>query len=208
MRSMRIAFGVWSWLSLRSCPTSEASFAWYFFSQPRRQRIRPAISSSGKPARKAIMTAGQAFSQFTVIFMLLICVFSVSGKDLTQSQSIGLLLFTQKICWVRISCRLFETLTSCCWLICRLMAIISWLPSCLLSWSSSSRRISTTWSSASCTSGFTSLECPSSILATKASLWKRASRCWLTSNCSRRKSAMRLVMSSSSSADGRVCCCW
>ena len=133
IRSIRIAFGVCSWLSLRSCPTSEASFAWYCFSHFKRQRITPAMSNKGSPARKAIITAGQAFSQFTVIFMLFIWDFSVSGKDLNQSQSMGLLLFTQKICWVRISWRLLETLTSCCWLICRLIAIINWLPSCLLS---------------------------------------------------------------------------
>ncbi|SWC91324.1 Uncharacterised protein [Klebsiella pneumoniae] len=78
-------------------------------------------------------TAGQAFSQFTVIFIDLNSSFSVCGNALIQSQSIGRLLFTQKICCVRMDFRFFDTLINCCWLICRLMAIISWLPNCLLS---------------------------------------------------------------------------
>ncbi|CNV12705.1 Uncharacterised protein [Salmonella enterica subsp. enterica serovar Bovismorbificans] len=91
------------------------------------------MSKSGNPAKKAINTAGQAFCQFTVIFMALNCSFNVWGNALSQSQSIGRLLFTQKICCVRMAFRFFETLINCCWLTCRLIAIISWLPNCLFS---------------------------------------------------------------------------
>lgn len=69
IRSMKIAFGVLSWLSLRNDPTAAASFSWYALSHFSRQRITPAISSKGSPARNAMNTAGQAFSQFTVIFI-------------------------------------------------------------------------------------------------------------------------------------------
>ncbi|MDI5434944.1 hypothetical protein MJM45_32630, partial [Salmonella enterica subsp. enterica serovar Kentucky] len=38
-----------------------------------------------------------------------------------------------RICCVRMAFRFFETLINCCWLTCRLIAIISWLPNCLFS---------------------------------------------------------------------------
>ncbi len=66
------------------------------------------MSKSGNPAKKAINTAGQAFCQFTVIFMALNCSFNVWGNALSQSQSIGRLLFTQKICCVKMAFRFFR----------------------------------------------------------------------------------------------------
>ncbi len=76
-------------------------------------------------------TAGRLFSQFTVIFIDLNSSFSVCGTLLIQSQSIGRLLFTQNLLR-QDGFQVFDTLINCCWLICRLMAIISWLPNCLL----------------------------------------------------------------------------
>jgi small-conductance mechanosensitive channel len=54
---------------------------------------------------------------------------SSSLKEILTQQIFWVNSNNQKICWVRISFRLLETLISCCWLICRLMAIISWFPS-------------------------------------------------------------------------------
>ena len=66
--------------------------------RPTARIIRHTGSARIRSIRKAIKTAGQAFSQFTVIFIDLNSSFRLCGNALIQSQSIGRLLFTQKIC--------------------------------------------------------------------------------------------------------------